>query len=212
MKSARMIINITMTVVLICLMAYSLIGQLTHEILGILMFCLFTIHHLLNRKWFQALTKGKYNLFRTVQTVLIFVLILTVLGSALSGIVLSKHLFMFLSIDKDTAIARMIHLVCAYLNYILISFHLGMNWNSMLSQMHINRLKQQMLKIPAYLFAGFGLYAFIKRGIIDYLFLNSQFVYFDTGEPLLYFFLDYIAIMGLYVFFGYYFAKFIRKI
>ena len=59
MKKLRMIVNISMTVVLLCLMAYSLVGELAHEILGTAMFVLFTVHHILIRKWFGALTKGR---------------------------------------------------------------------------------------------------------------------------------------------------------
>ena len=55
MKKLRMTIDIAMTIVLIGLMAYSLIGTLTHEILGTAMFVLFIVHHILNRKWFGAL-------------------------------------------------------------------------------------------------------------------------------------------------------------
>ena len=34
MKKARMIVNIAMTVVLLCLMAYTLVGETAHEVLG----------------------------------------------------------------------------------------------------------------------------------------------------------------------------------
>lgn len=60
MKKLRMAIDIAMTIVLVGLMAYSLIGTLTHEILGTAMIILFTIHHVLNRKWFGGLSKGRY--------------------------------------------------------------------------------------------------------------------------------------------------------
>lgn len=89
MKKWRMIIDIGMTAVLLGLMAYSLIGELTHEILGTAM-------------------------------------IVSVIASAVSGIVLSQHLYRFLNISKGASIARSIHLVCAYLNYILMSLHLGL--------------------------------------------------------------------------------------
>ena len=114
MKKLRMTVNIGMTLVLIGLMAYSLIGTLTHEILGIAMFVLFTAHHILNRKWFGALSKGKYRSFRIFQTVLVFLLIGSVLASAVSGIILSEHVFVFLPFSKGTALARSVHMVCAY--------------------------------------------------------------------------------------------------
>lgn len=95
MKKLRMTIDIAMTIVLIGLMAYSLIGTLTHEILGTAMFDLFIVHHILNRKWFGALSKGRYRSFRTFQTVLVFLLIGTVLASVISGIILRSMCLRF---------------------------------------------------------------------------------------------------------------------
>ena len=46
-----MIIDILMTMLLLVLMAYSLVGEQVHEILGVLMFGLFIAHHVINRKW-----------------------------------------------------------------------------------------------------------------------------------------------------------------
>ncbi len=86
-----MTIDIAMTVVLIGLMSYSLIGELTHEILGTVMIVLFVVHHILNRRWFGGLLKGKYRAFRIFQTVLVLLMIVSVLASAVSGIVLSQQ-------------------------------------------------------------------------------------------------------------------------
>ena len=113
MKKLRMTIDIAMTVVLIGLMAYSLIGELTHEILGTAMIVQFVVHHILNRRWFGALTKGKYRAFRSFQTGLVFLMMVSVLASAVSGIVLSQHLYRFLNISKGAGIARSVHMVCA---------------------------------------------------------------------------------------------------
>ena len=52
MKKLRMAIDIAMTIVIVGLMAYYLIGTLTYEILGTAMIILFMIHHILNRQWF----------------------------------------------------------------------------------------------------------------------------------------------------------------
>ena len=70
-KRIRLIIDIGMTL----LMTYSLIGEMFHEIVGTLIFILFIIHHVLNRKWAASLFKGKYSasrVFRTVVNVLLF--------------------------------------------------------------------------------------------------------------------------------------------
>ena len=52
--------DIGMTVILLLLMAYELIGQAVHEWLGIGMFLLFVVHHILNSKWSGNVLKGKY--------------------------------------------------------------------------------------------------------------------------------------------------------
>ena len=216
MNKWRMIINVCMTAVLLCLMSYSLIGELTHEILGVAMFALFTVHHILNRRWFGALSKGRYGAFRILQTALVFLLILSVMGSAISGIILSGHVFRFLNITKGTALARSVHMVCAYLNYILMSLHLGLHWNGMITAMAKNKkgassARTWAIRGLATVFAGYGVYAFIKRQIAEYLFLRTHFVFLDDTEPLIFFFIDYLAIMGLFVFIGHYLSKLLRK-
>ncbi len=216
MKKLRMTVNIAMTAVLLGLMAYSLIGTLTHEILGTLMFLLFTVHHILNRKWFGALPKGRYNSFRIAQTTLVIMLIVSVLASAVSGIILSEHLFRFLRISSGAWAARSVHMVCAYLNYILMSLHLGFHWNAMISSMSKNHTgksdtKQWIMRVISIAIAAYGVYAFYKRQIGEYLFLQTHFVFLDPTEPLIFFFADYLAIMGLFVFIGHYLAKLLKK-
>ena len=217
MKKLRMTIDIAMTIVLIGLMAYSLIGTLTHEILGTAMFVLFIVHHILNRKWFGALSKGRYRSFQTFQTVLVFLLIGTVLASAISGIVLSQHLYRFLKISKGASIARSVHLVCANLNYILMSLHLGLHWNTMIAAMRKDRKEEisagrWIPKLLAACIAGYGIYAFFRRQIGEYLFLRTHFVFLDDSEPLIFFFIDYLAIMGLFVFIGHYLAGWLKRL
>ena len=211
MKKLRMTIDISMTVVLIGLMAYSLIGELTHEILGTVMIFLFVVHHILNRRWFGALLKGKYRIFRIFQTVLVFLMIVSVLASAVSGIVLSQHLYKFLNISKGASIARSVHMVCAYLNYILMSLHLGLHWNMMLGAMQKGKDREKttgwILRVCAIAIAAYGVYALIRRQIGEYLFLQTHFLFLDPTEPIIFFFMDYMAIMGLFVFCGHYLGK-----
>ena len=71
--------------------------------------------------------------------------------------------------------------------------------------------KKYILRILAGVIAAYGCYAFIKRQIGSYMFLKIHFVFFDYTEPLVFFMLDYIAVMGLFVAGGYYFSMFLRK-
>lgn len=58
----RIGIDIGMTVLLLSLMAYELIGSSLHEWIGLAMFVLFVCHHLLNRNrgWYKNLFRGSY--------------------------------------------------------------------------------------------------------------------------------------------------------
>lgn len=63
MKSKQIVkiaVDVAMTAVLLLLMTYELIGQVSHELLGIIMFMLFILHHILNSRWTKNLIKGKY--------------------------------------------------------------------------------------------------------------------------------------------------------
>jgi len=92
-QAVRMVVDIAMTAILLLLMGYSRIGEAAHEVLGASMFVLLVAHHVLNRAWTARVPRGRYTPYRAVQTFLVFALLVTVVGSAVSGVVVSKHLF-----------------------------------------------------------------------------------------------------------------------
>lgn len=51
----------------------------------------------------------------------------------------------------------------------------------------------------------------MKRDIGSYMFLKNQFVFFDFEEPMILFLLDYVSIMGLFVFISHYFATGLKQ-
>ena len=66
MRIVKRAVDVCMTVLLLCLMAYQVTGETLHEWCGIGMTVLLIVHHILNRKWTAALFKGKYGAYRTV--------------------------------------------------------------------------------------------------------------------------------------------------
>lgn len=215
MKPKMMIkiaVDIVMTAVLIFLMTYELIGQATHEWLGIGMFVFFIVHHVLNRKWIQNVFKGHYTAARILQTIFVICVLLTMLGSMVSGIILSQTVFSFLKIHGGSLLARNIHMVCAYGGYILMSMHLGFHWGMMMGivKKHFQKKQKEFvwgLRLAAFLLAVYGAFAFVKRDIGNYMLLKYHFVLFDFEEPLIFFLLDYIAVMALFVIIGHYFVE-----
>ena len=93
------------------------------------MFVLFLAHHILNRKWLASMAKGKYNAFRGIQTLLAIIMFVLMIGSMISGILLSDHIFKMIRVDGSYMIARQIHMVCTYWGFVVMSLHLGMHWN-----------------------------------------------------------------------------------
>ena len=199
MKKARMFIDSGMVVVLPLLMAYSLVGETAHEILGICMGILFIAHHILNIQWYKNLFRGKYTPARILGTVINLALTLTILLQMVSGILVSKHVFVFLKISSGASIGRTIHLLCAYWGFMLMAAHLGMHVHSMAARMGMGR-RPGLSRVLRYVFmavSAYGIYAFIKRDLADYLFMKTAFVFFDYSEPVLLFLADYISIMVL---------------
>ncbi len=213
----RIAVDILMIIMLVFLMAYSLVGEAAHEWIGAGMFLAFAVHHILNFKWSKSIFRGKYTIYRILQTALVVFVLLAMMGSMISGVMLSKHVFRFLDIRNGRAFARNIHLVCAYWGFLMLSLHLGLHWCVMMGMVKnivkkASKAQKWILRILAFLIAGYGVYAFICRDIGDYMFLRIQFVFFDFNEPLFSFLLDYIAIMSLFIFIGHYFAEGAKRI
>lgn len=213
----KILIDFAMTVALMFLMTYELIGAANHEWIGAAMFVLFLIHHILNVNRGKNLFHGKYTLLRFCQTFLVLLVLLCMIGSMVSGIILSRHVFRFLSVSGGKSWARTLHMLCAYWGYVLMSLHLGIHWNMMIGMAKRivkkpSEVRKWILRVIAILIAGYGVYAFIQRDIGNYMLLKSSFVFFDFGEPLYLFLLDYIAIMGLFVFIGHYISAGAKKI
>ena len=213
----KIITDIAMTVILLLLVAYSLVGEKAHEWLGVSMFVLFILHHVLNNKWSRSVLKGKYTPYRILQTVLVVLVLASMLGSMVSGIILSRYALSFLPITSGKSAARTLHMLSAYWGFAFISLHLGLHWSMMMGMARQifkkpSAVRAWIVRCTGFLIAGYGVYAFIKREIGSYMLLRIQFTFFNFDEPLYFFLFDYIAVMGLFVFIGHYLAEAVKKI
>ena len=102
----KIFVDLVMTVLLLLLMAYLLVGEEAHEWIGLAMFCLFIFHHVLNWKWHGNLFRGKYTFLRMMQTLLNILLLAAMIGLMASGIILSREVFDFLPISGGMGFAR----------------------------------------------------------------------------------------------------------
>lgn len=203
----KMALDCSMLALLPLLLAYSLVGEDTHEWLGATMCLLFAGHHALNRRWYLALAKGKWTLLRLLRTVVNTALLACMLALMLSGVVLSRHVFALLPITGGQSLARVAHMLGAYWGFCLMCLHLGLHWNMVLGMFRRllgapSKVQRRCLRGLALAAVLCGFFTFFKRGIPDHLFLRSHFVFFDFDEPRILFFLDYLLIMAAFTWLG----------
>lgn len=215
----KIAIDLVMTVLLLILMAFILTGQKAHEWIGTAMFVLFITHNVLNFKWYKNLRKGKYTSIRIFQTVVNLSVFISMIGLMVSGIMMSRHIFAFLSISVGMSFARDLHMIASYWGFVFMSVHVGLHWNMIMLMMRRavkaappSDVRKVLLRIIAATIASYGIYAFIRHDIASYLFLKVMFISFEFKEFPILFFVDYLAIMGLFVFISYYAAKGILRI
>lgn len=197
-KKIRIILDLTMTVLLFFLMGYQFWGERAHEWAGAAMFLCFILHHMQNIGWYRSLGKGVYHANRILLIIADLLLLLAMAGLMISGIMLSRHVFGFLGIRKGTSFARVLHMVSAYWALVLMAFHIGLHLAPMM-RMGKRYIKKKSVELAlcgiGLLWAAYGLFTFIKRGIYQNMFLQNRFAFLNYGESKLAFYGDYLSIV-----------------
>lgn len=213
----KLSVDVLMTLALLFLSGYQFWGDAAHEWVGAGMLLLFILHHILNLNWHKRLFQGKYNPMRILTLCVDILVFAAMLALMYSGIVMSRHVFAFLPIESGIALARRLHILGAYWGFLLMSLHLGLHWNMIIGmikkRIHLKPSKARniVLFVLSCLVAGYGVFVFVKRDFITYLFLRSEFVFLNYEEPVPLFYLDYLALMGLCIFVAHYGSRMLRK-
>lgn len=217
-RKIQISIDFFMVTLMPFLMAYSLIGEMAHEWIGTVMFLLFFCHQALNLHWYKVLMGGRYSIVRVLSIAVNLSLLVIMFALMGSGIILSKHLFWFPMLSQGQSDARNIHLMMSYWGFVMMSFHTGLHGKMVLNVMkrivrRSNKQKYQtrILQCAAGGVAVYGVIAFIRRRLPEYMFLKVQYAFFDFNEPLFFFVVDYISIMLLFAFAAYYLLRFIAR-
>lgn len=130
--------------------------------------------------------------------------------------------FYFINIRGISVLAGRVHMTCAYWGFVLMSLHLGIHWRVIMSaagkqfskpnQRKDGHMRTRILGILGTATAIYGGYAFVKRNIEGYLFLQTHFVFFDYSEPVVFYIIDYMTVMEMLIFLGYYLEKGLQSI
>lgn len=215
----KIVIDVLMTLALLFLMGYQFWGDVAHEWAGAGMFVLFIAHHVVNGGWHKSLFCGKYTPFRIFQLILDLAVFADMIGLMVSGIMLSNHVFAFLNLHGGISLARLLHMASSYWGFVIMALHLGLHWGIFtgLGKRVFRIQKSSLLCNTAVLLvsaaiAVYGVIAFLRRNLLTYLLVQTQFVFLDFGESRVLFYLDYLAMMGTCIFFSHYAGRLLRKL
>lgn len=215
----KIVVDALMTLGLLFLMGYQFWGDAAHEWAGAEMFLLFIVHHILNGNWYKSLFQGKYAPSRIFQLVVDVLVFLAMIGLMVSGIMLSNHVFAFLNIRGGMSFARLLHMAASHWGFVLMALHLGLHWGMFLGMArkalklrHPSRVRKVLLPILGAGIAVYGFTVFIRRNLLTYMLLQTEFVFLDFSEPIPLFYLDYLAMTGTFIFLAYYISMLLRKL
>jgi len=214
--TTRLAIDLGMGILMLMEMASVITDNTIHEFAGILLFVIFIIHNVLNRRWYRKVLKGRYNVLRILNITINLSLMAFMAVLAVSAVPISRTVFSFLGLGGDMA-ARQVHVMAAYWAFIFMSIHLGMHWKMITGMIRkeagiiaANRAGMIALRILAVSIVVYGIYASFDRDIAAKLIMHSAFDFHDPNEPVIMFFIKYISIMGTYICGTYYIMKLIR--
>ena len=219
---SRLLKKLALDGLMLCLIvvefAYEVTGSTIHELLGLGLLALLFVHGSWNRTWFRNLFKGRYRGMRRVTLTVNTLLLISALVMMGSGIVNADLLFRATGVELDW-IPREIHTASANWFLILMAVHLGLHWKAVMNE--ISRLlgldepspaRRTVLVALAALIAIAGAHASIERSLYARLIAYYSFGDRQFDESAIGFFVQYLAIVGLYASVAYYAVQFVRAV
>ena len=210
-SNIRRAVDAAMTVLLLLLMAYQVTGEAAHEWIGMGMTLLVIVHQILNRRWYGALFKGKYNLYRTVTTILNILLVLCFALTAFCGMSMSGHTVPFLYGMAPVSFVRRMHLSMSHWAFVLMGLHLGMHIPIIAAGMKLQDRTKNILTSIFVCAGAAGLWLFLRNGMPDYLFFRVPFAFLDYEKAGWLVLFENLLMLSFWAMIGTLAARFCRK-
>ncbi|MBP2655469.1 MAG: hypothetical protein H6Q73_3038 [Firmicutes bacterium] len=214
----RNLLNIVMLILLLLIMDYRFIGNVPHEIGGVVLALLFIFHNVLNRRWYVGFFKGRQSLRRVLTTLVNLLLVIAMFTVFVTGVLISVTVFAPLGIRSGGILVHDLHQGSAYASLILVAIHLGLHWEMLLgkfiSWLHIDGASLSwviMSRIVSIVVMAYGVYASFTNHIGANLLMQHIFAGWGVEPSLWGFLLDYFAIISCYVGVTYYLMLLLRK-
>ena len=207
----KRVVDVALTVTLLLLMAFQVTEQLAHEWLGVTMFALTIVHQLLNRKYYAALFKGRYNALRVFQLIVNTLLLLSFVCTALSGMMMSRFATPFMNGILPSSIVRQGHLALSHWSFVLMGLHLGLHFGIITSRMK-NRAVRIVLAVVMTGISVYGFYLFFSSDILNYMLFKNPFAFLDYSKPWWLVLLENLAMLLAWAFAVYLLSPGLKKL
>lgn len=212
----RLVIDLSMTVLMLVAMAYQITGNKIHELVGVILFLLFIAHNILNRRWYKTIFKGKHNVRRVLSIAVNLLFLISMAVVMISSVPISRDIFPFIPINNDMILLK-IHVMTSYWGFIFMSVHIGMSWGTIINAVRnmtgitsTSRIRTIAMRVIAVLIVVYGVQTSFERDMISRLTIYNPFGW-SYDESTMEFLIDYLSIMGIYISGTHYVLKFVRK-
>ncbi|MEK4013498.1 MULTISPECIES: DUF4405 domain-containing protein [Peribacillus] len=212
----RLVIDLSMTVLMLVAMAYQITGNALHELAGVILCLLFITHNILNRRWYRTIFKGKHNVRRILSIVVNLLFLISMAVVIISSVPISRDMIPFIPLTNDTVLLQ-IHVMTSYWGFIFMAVHIGMSWATIINSVRkmtgitgTNRIRTIAFRVMAVLIVVYGVQASFERGMLNKLTIYNPFGW-ESYDSSMKFLLDHLAIMGIYISGTHYILKFVQK-
>lgn len=205
----KRIVDGVLTVLLLFLMAFQVTGEVLHEWLGIGMTVTLILHHILNRKWYKSVFKGKYSPYRIAMTAVNTLMLAAIALTALSGMSMSGHAVPFMYGLINVMTARTLHLAFSYWSFILMGVHIGLHMKAMTAK--LPEKGKMIFKVVLTGVSGVGLWLVMKSGIVNYITFRTHFAFLDYTTAKWLIILQNLAMLMFFVLAGYVLSEITQK-
>lgn len=212
-QGIKIIVDTGMFVLLTLLMGEHLLPGKIHEWIGVFVFAQFVLHTVLNFKWYKNLFKGRYTVFRIVDTVVTLSLLVAMLLCIISAIPISTTVFAFIKLNQ-AHFGRTLHLITTAWIYMLSAVHLGLHWQRFVVigkkvrlPFNAKRAVKWVIRICIFSLCIYGISVWINRAFYEELFLLTEFKYFDYSKTVMEYFWETITMAIAAASIAYYLRK-----
>ncbi|MFV0481783.1 MAG: DUF4405 domain-containing protein [Campylobacteraceae bacterium] len=191
--------NIVMILLFISLFLNKITGNKIHESFGVLFLSFIILHVSINSGWFTSFFRAKQTTFRVLNTLIIFLMLLSMSTLIFSSIMISKFVFTFLGF-KSTLMLQQIHTTSAYWFLFFSSIHIGLQWQRLVAfakkRFPINvKLNYIFILFVSALIVIYAGYVVMQRDIISKLFMRFAFEFWNYEQAKWHVVLDYVSIV-----------------